>query len=290
MKTSDWQLLKVLYTTKNLTRASRQLFITQPALTKRLLSIEQEFNCQVADRSNKGVIFTEEGEYLCQQADVFLKLLDETVQHVNQIAEKKQPIVRIGAPSTFAKYFLMDLLSEFHKQYPDIITKIRVDVSSEISHYIHSNIIDCGFTLGDQDSSVNLLRYDTQRCYAVYNKPLQIEDLPNLPLILYNRNESTQNSILQWYFEHFHSQPNVDVKVTDLDTALDMVANGLGYCLAFGSFLEKRAGFHILPLNNTNESPFIRSTWFLYPNKSIYHSSQKIFIDYVIQRIHQYYD
>ncbi|MEM5780113.1 MAG: LysR family transcriptional regulator, partial [Lawsonibacter sp.] len=105
MKNEDWQLLKTLYATKNLTQAARLLFITQPALTKRLKYMEKTVGCQLVQRSNKGVSFTAEGEYLAKQANLFLDLMEETRQHLRSMGAQTNPVVRIGAPSSFAKYF-----------------------------------------------------------------------------------------------------------------------------------------------------------------------------------------
>lgn len=285
MKTDDWQLLKTLYVTKNLTQAARLLFITQPALTKRLQYMEKNLGCQLVQRSNKGIAFTAEGEYLAKQADRFLNLTEETMQQLRGMGVQTNPVVRIGAPSTFAKYFLVGLLSDFHLEYPNITPQIRVDVSSEIPNYIHSHTLDCGFTLGDSQHPFIAHLYDTQQCYAVYPSPITLEDLPQLPLVLHNRNESTQHSILQWWREHFVDPPNVGIHVTDLDTSLDMVANGLGYSIAFGSFLEKRPDFFLLPLYNLDNTPFIRNTWFLYSEGILSNSYVKCFINFVLRRL-----
>ncbi|RAY89109.1 LysR family transcriptional regulator, partial [Klebsiella oxytoca] len=68
------------------------------------------------------------------------------------------------------------------------------------------------------------------------------------------------SAVFQWWNEHFRQPPNLGIHVTDVDTALDMVANGLGYSIAFGSFLEKRPDFLLLPLYNLDQTPFTRNT------------------------------
>ena len=285
MRVEDWHLLKTLYVTKNLTQTARLLFITQPALSKRLQHIEKYFGCQIAYRSIRGISFTAEGEYLVKQGNRFLDLAEETMEHLRIMGIQSEPIVRIGAPSSFAKYFLVDLLSGFHKKYPSIAPKIRVDVSSEIPNYIHSHVIDCGFTLGDNSHPFTAHLYDTQQCYAVYRTPISLEDLPSLPLVLHNRNESTQQSIMQWWRDHYSEPPNIGIHVTDLDTALDMVANGFGYSIAFGSFLKRRPDFFLLPLNNLDHTPFTRNTWFLYSEGVLSNSYVKCFINFVLDQL-----
>lgn len=64
MKNIDWKILKVLYEKRSMTKAAEALYMTQPALTKRIKAIEAEWGVEVVKRSSKGVIFTEEGSYL----------------------------------------------------------------------------------------------------------------------------------------------------------------------------------------------------------------------------------
>ena len=245
MKTEDWDLIKTLYCTKNLTKASQLLFISQPALSKRIKLIEEQFGCLLIYRSNKGISFTPEGEYLARQAEVFLNLMDETSQYLRSMGTRNGRAVRIEAPSTFAKFSLVELLSEFGKAYPDIAVKVRVNVSSAIPRSIESHLIDCAFLLGDSEHKMHARLYDTQQCYAVYNKPITMDDLPRLPMIL----------------------------------------QGLGYSIAFGSFLEKRSDFFLLPLYNENQSPFVRNTWFIYPDHAIQSPPVNCFINFVLNYI-----
>ncbi|WP_238933669.1 helix-turn-helix domain-containing protein [Brevibacillus choshinensis] len=68
MDDRDWQVLHILYNQKNITKTAQLLFITQPALTKRLMQIEEEFGVKIVNRGIKGVHFTPEGELLAKRA------------------------------------------------------------------------------------------------------------------------------------------------------------------------------------------------------------------------------
>jgi len=68
MNERDWELLRVLYEVKSITRAADRLFITQPALSIRLKNIESYFNTTLVIRNKKGIQFTSEGEFLAKKA------------------------------------------------------------------------------------------------------------------------------------------------------------------------------------------------------------------------------
>ena len=61
LKANDYEFLITLYRSKNITQAAQTLFLSQPALTKRLQQIEQELGVLIVNRNVKGVQFTPEG-------------------------------------------------------------------------------------------------------------------------------------------------------------------------------------------------------------------------------------
>ena len=73
----DWKILNELYHFHNITKAASALYITQPALTKRLQAMEQELGVQIVLRSKNGVIFTSAGEYLAKCAQKQVQFMDE---------------------------------------------------------------------------------------------------------------------------------------------------------------------------------------------------------------------
>lgn len=118
MKTEDWQILFTLYETKNLTQTAKLLFLSQPALTKRLQTIEQELGAVIAIRTNKGIAFTPAGEYLAAQAGQFLKLTYETKQHLKSLIQDNFGQIKIGAPSSFTKHYLPGIIHGFNLRNP----------------------------------------------------------------------------------------------------------------------------------------------------------------------------
>lgn len=61
MKDTDWNLIRELYKTRSITRTAEELYISQPALTKRLRVIEKELDVIIAERTSQGLQFTAAG-------------------------------------------------------------------------------------------------------------------------------------------------------------------------------------------------------------------------------------
>lgn len=287
MRLEDFELLVTLHQTKNLTQAAREIFMTQPALTKRLQSIEKEYGCTIVERTNKGLIFTTCGEYLVQRAYKICEFQRQTQQRIQEFMEEKENEVCIASPNTFTKHYLPYLLRRFNIAYPDMKFQINVDHSSFIPHHVKIGNAQCGFMFGDVAHSFNAHKLDSQACYAISSKKLTFEDLANEPLILYSRNEATTESVLKWWYEHNKVSPKIGMTVSDLDTALCMVRVGFGYCIAFcrNDYVMAKDLFRI-PLYNTDGTPFTRNTWFLYPDEDKVSENVKTFISFVLQEYH----
>lgn len=259
--------------------------MTQPALTKRLQMIEKEYGCTIVDRTNKGLVFTTCGEYLVQQAYKVCEFQRQTQQKIKEFNETTQNELRICSPSTFTKHYLPAILQQFNKRYPDIKFQIKVDHSSYIPHHIKMGDAQCGFMFGEVAHSFNAHKVDQQACYAISNKKLTLEDLPNETLILHDRNEATTEGVLQWWGEHNRTSPKIGMKVSDLDTALSMVQAGFGYCIAFCKDSHAVAGsLFRIPLYNADGSAFTRNTWFLYPDERKISENARRFISFITEQ------
>ena len=287
MKSEDWLIISALYKTKNLTQASKVLFMSQSALTKRLQVIESRLGYQLVHRSNKGITFTPEGEYVVHQAERFIELYEETISYLHKIDSKKKQVsvLRIASPSTFAAHILPDILETYVSENPGVEFKVLVDVSSSVSAHVEYGRVDCGFVLGDNLSSCSKVLFAQEQGFAVYHKPITYDMLPQLNLIAHNRNEITNKSILRWYKSHYkYAPPSMVMNVSTLDIALEMVARGFGYSIVFSGILhQKRSDLFFLPLNHKDGSAFSRNTWFLYDEGALDLDIFKNFSDLVIR-------
>jgi DNA-binding transcriptional LysR family regulator len=116
--------LQVFYTVAkrlNFTRASAELFISQPAVTKHIKELEATYKTSLFERSgNKKIILTQAGEMLLQYADQLLNVYRELEYDMNQLVKQHNGILRIGASTTVAQYIIPPVLAQFHKKFKDI--------------------------------------------------------------------------------------------------------------------------------------------------------------------------
>ena len=140
------ELYKVFYyvaTTLSFSEASRQLFISQSAVSQSIKTLEKRLNHTLFIRSTKKVLLTPEGELLLQHVKPALEMLDEGEALLSGDTMLKGQL-RIGASDTICRYFLIDYFQKYHQNYPDV--RIKID-----QQYLHRLCGSSGKRTGGPD-------------------------------------------------------------------------------------------------------------------------------------------
>lgn len=281
MKDEDWTILQTLYETSNLTKASNLLFISQPALTKRLQQIEQEFDAVLAIRSTKGLIFTPQGEYLAQKAREYITLLQKTKQRMAAMRLGNLGDLKIGAPNSYARFSLPPILKRYGSLYQRVNFTVTVMHSTEIVRLVQNGAVHIGFVRGDHEHEEEQCRITSDDAWVFTNRPVRLEDLPKLQFIQHIKDPATLRLIHKWWYDHFDQPPHEDIEVGDVDTCREMVANGLGFGIFFSDYMPTSPDLYKLPMLNGDGSSVKRNTWMVY-KKELYHDVLiQNFVDFI---------
>jgi len=127
----------------SITATSQELFISQQALSAAIKKLEEELHTQLFLRTSQGVSLTVSGEYLLQQADKILSMLDQIKLHF--LNEKQEDIqLSIGSIPVALRHILPKTISYFYKNLPNVHLNISTLSTSEIIAQVQSNILDLG--------------------------------------------------------------------------------------------------------------------------------------------------
>ena len=100
----------------NITRAAEELAISQPALSRSIQRLEEEFDRPLLERRTRSVQLTDAGVLLQSRAEQVLSILDDTKAEITD--DGRSGRLRIGAIPTIAPYFLPDFLRGFRDEFP----------------------------------------------------------------------------------------------------------------------------------------------------------------------------
>jgi DNA-binding transcriptional LysR family regulator len=133
----------------NFTKASAELFISQPAVTKHIKELEHEFKMSLFERSgNKKISLTPAGELLMHYAEQIFATYRELEYDMNLLSKQHKGVLRIGASSTVAQYVIPPVLAQFHKKFNDIQIHLITGNTEDIEQGLIDKEIDFGIIEG----------------------------------------------------------------------------------------------------------------------------------------------
>ena len=109
--------LEAVYRHKNFTRASEELFVSQPAISAAISALEKELGITLIVRNSKKVIFTLEGEQFMLHVLRILKECDSAEQLVRDLTSKDDSVLNVGMSPTLSLKLLPHLYTKFFPRW-----------------------------------------------------------------------------------------------------------------------------------------------------------------------------
>ncbi|MEW9670528.1 LysR family transcriptional regulator [Ammoniphilus sp. 3BR4] len=280
MEEKDWNMLITIHEERSISKAAERLYITQPSLTYRLQQIEKEFDTKIVTRGKKGVEFTTQGEYLVQFAKEMIFKLRTAKEFISNLDDRVKGKLRLGVSRNFARYNLSSLLKGFHDQYPEVDIHLKTGWSSEIIHMLYKEEVHIGIVRGDYrwQEQKYLMSED---CVCIVSKEeLSLDQLPMLPRINFDTDQSLKTLIDNWWRETFTRPPTITMEVDHIETCKQLVISGLGYAILPGMSILKEDNLFSYKLKTNENEPILRKTWMIYRDHSLDLNTVNSFVDF----------
>lgn len=126
----------------SLSKASRQLFIAQPALSQQLSKLEDEVGKPLLNRSSKGVAPTDNGLALYHHARFMLRQLDQALSIARKETGALQGMVSIGLPATTVSALGLPLVRRIRERYPNILINVVEGMSGHLGQMMRMGQLD----------------------------------------------------------------------------------------------------------------------------------------------------
>lgn len=165
-----------IYESLSLNIAAKQLYISQPALSKSLQTMEQELGTKLFIRNKKGLYPTEAGKIFFESSTSILQLYDETLLKLNSNFDFKETLTIFAVPS-IANIYFPSVLKNLCKDFPNLKLHFSEIFPEEIT-FLHKTMNSFAITMGgaEIDSFTNTfpeyisIPLKSELCYAFVSK------------------------------------------------------------------------------------------------------------------------
>jgi DNA-binding transcriptional LysR family regulator len=143
--------LKVFYTVAvrlSFTKAATELFITQPAISKHIQELEEEYKIKLFDRNGNKIALTQAGSVLLTQAKKLFEIYREIDFDMSRLINEQHGLLRIGASTTISQYIIPPVLARFHQKFKDVKVNLRNGNTEQIENALLHKEIEIGIVEG----------------------------------------------------------------------------------------------------------------------------------------------
>jgi len=229
-------------------RAAEKLFITQPAVSKRISSLEQELGEALFDRIGKGAQLTAAGVILIPGAQRILAELEESKRLINNLNDKVCGTLSIGTSHHIGLHRLPPVLRAFTTAYPDVDLDIHFMDSEEACEAVLSGKLELAIATLPEKKMHNLyteIIWPDPICLVVSTdhplanqQNISREQLLEYAAILPSQQTFTR-ALMEKTLKLQHSHLKVTMESNYIETIKMMVSIGLGWSAIPTSMLDE---------------------------------------------------
>ena len=245
----NYELYKVFYhvaSTLSFSEASKQLFISQSAVSQSIKTLERKLDQVLFIRSTKKVQLTPEGEILLRHIEPAMHLIQRGESQLLDAASTGGQI-RIGASDTICRYFLVPYLKKFHEAFPNAHIKVVNQTSIKCVELLESGQVDLivvnypNSYLSNVSSIKKIKKFHdvfiaNQDFAELKGKKLSYQELSKYPILMLDKHSTTSEYLHRLFQQHqLDLVPEIELSSNDL--LIDLARIGLGiafipdYCL-----------------------------------------------------------
>lgn len=261
----NYELYKVFYhvaSTLSFSEASKQLFISQSAVSQSIKVLEKKLNQTLFIRSTKRVQLTPEGEILLKHIEPAMNLIKKGENQLLEANTLNGGQLRIGASDTICRYFLVPFFNEFHKMYPNIHIKVTNRTSIECARLLDNGQVDFIITNYPNSGLSNTQNIQVihdfsdvfvanETYFPLKDRMITLKELQSYPILMLDR-KSTTSEFLHSMFQKHQLDLVPEIELSSNDLLIDLAKIGLGiafvpdFCIP-----QQEENFFILNLEET---------------------------------------
>ena len=205
---SSYRIFYTVANTKNISKAAKELYISQPAISKSIQKLEESLGTKLFERSSRGVALTDSGELLYTHVKSAFETLSIGEDRLRRSIELGIGHLTIGVSSTLCKYVLLPYLKEFIKENPHINISISCQSTNQTLKLLEEEKLDVG----------------------LIGKPYLLKNIDK---------ENMTRQYIDDYFQENHISLQDIIEVSNMDLVIEMAKVSLGVGCVIKDFVKE---------------------------------------------------
>jgi len=246
----SFELYRVFYIVakvKSISSAAKELYISQPAVSRSIKQLEEKLGKQLFLRIPRGMQLTHEGELLFKYIEQAYNLISIAENKFIELQHIVDGEVRVGVSTTLFTTYLLPFIKVFHDNYPNVKINIKNKSTYEIVDLLKDGELDFGIVdlpIEKYDQFITKEMWTVQDCFVcnekykfLLEKPVSLKELENYPMILREKNRNTRIYIDK-VFESYGVNIVPELEMTGHSAMVEFVKMGFGIGCVVRNFIE----------------------------------------------------
>ena len=232
----------------NISRAAKELYISQPAISKAIGKLEESLGTRLFLRNSRGVQLTPEGNVLCQHVSDAFDSLSRGEKELKRIHDFHIGQLKIGVSNTLCKYVLLPYLKSFVEKYPHVNITIESQSTAHTLEMLEARKIDIGLVAEPRarrglNFTPVMEIHDGFVCTPAYMENLTLREGPAPDIfktgniMLLDRSNMSRKH-LDTYLSDRDIEVNQLLEVTDMALLIEFARIGLGIACVILDFVS----------------------------------------------------
>lgn len=232
----------------NISRAAKELYISQPAISKAIGKLEESLGTRLFLRNSRGVQLTPEGNVLFQHVAAAFDSLSRGEKELKRIHDFHIGQLKIGVSNTLCKYVLLPYLKSFVEKYPHVNITIESQSTAHTLEMLEARKIDIGLVADPRarrglNFTPVMEIHDGFVCTPAYMENLTLREGPAPDIfktgniMLLDRSNMSRKH-LDTYLSDRDIEVNQLLEVTDMALLIEFARIGLGIACVILDFVS----------------------------------------------------
>ena len=218
--------------------AADAVHIAQPALTRQIAQLEQEFGAQLFVRHRRGVTLTDAGEQLRLHAERILGEVAQAHDAVSAAGQRPMGAVSLGLPTSMLYVLSSSVVASYMRNWPDVFLRVHEAIGHVVEDLLRERRVDVAILIADACNleNVDLTPLVVEDVYLAgppdagleLHRSVPVEELADLPVILLSPQNKLRLRIEDELARH-DLKFRTSLEVEGQPLVLDLIKNGVGY-------------------------------------------------------------